>query len=259
MNVAVCGFGRAAKALCEKIAASEKHNLIIVICRDESKKAHKDIGEVLNDGKEYGIKIIPVSEAEKSLENTDLDIIIDFSHQEMAFPLIKLCGTVHADLIICTTNHSIEEISKFEYLAEIYDIGIAYCPNLTVGINLLMDFTKKVSQVCPDFNFEIIEKHPSDKRKPTATAQMISELIGQEEVPIHSVRLDGYVGVHEMIATNGVERITLSHESLSRQAFANGAILAAEFLRGRKGLYLMKDVISDLEEKAVVKEKKREY
>ena len=254
MNIAICGFGRAAKALCEKILAMEGYNLVMVLCRENSKNAYKDIGEIVG-AKDSGqkVSIIPISEAVKNLEGISLDLIVDFSHQEMAFPLIELCGAVRANLIICTTNHSIEEISRFEHLAEHYGIGIAYCPNLTVGINLLMDFCKKISQVCPDFDFEIIEMHPSDKKKPTATARMLSQAAGRENVPIHSVRLDGYVGVHKAIATDGVERIILSHESLSRQAFANGAILAAEFLKGKHGFYLMRDIITDLEERAAAK------
>lgn len=137
-------------------------------------------------------------------------------------------------------------------MAHSLGVGIVYAPNLTVGVNLLMEFVKKIANVLPDFDFEIIEKHPKDKAKVTATARMISQAINRGEVPIHSVRMNGYVGVHQVISTNGDERITITHESLTRRAFANGAILAAEFIQDKKQFFLMKDVIREIEEKALL-------
>lgn len=170
----------------------------------------------------------------------------------MALPLIEFCGKIGANLVLCTTNHTVEEISLFREMAHSLGVGIVYAPNLTVGVNLLMEFVKKIANVLPDFDFEIIEKHPKDKAKVTATARMISQAINRGEVPIHSVRMNGYVGVHQVISTNGDERITITHESLTRRAFANGAILAAEFIQDKKQFFLMKDVIREIEEKALL-------
>ena len=67
-------------------------------------------------------------------------------------------------------------------MAHSLGVGIVYAPNLTVGVNLLMEFVKKIANVLPDFDFEIIEKHPKDKAKVTATARMISQAINRGEV-----------------------------------------------------------------------------
>ncbi len=150
----------------------------------------------------------------------------------MASSLIDLCCKIKANLIICTTNHTVEEIRAFEQIASQNDFGIVYAPNLTIEINLLLAFTRKLAAVFGGGNYEIIERHPSVKPIPTATSRIIAQATGQEDIPIHSIRLDGYVGIHELIVTDGVERITICHESLSREAFAKGALTAAEFISG---------------------------
>lgn len=253
MNIVICGFGRAGKAMAEKVLYSDKHNLLMVLCRKESQNAGKDIGEILieNNKVDFGVKIIPIDEAAETLKDQKVDVVIDFSKREMALPLIDFCGKIGANLVLCTTNHTVEEISLFRELSSSLGVGIVYAPNLTVGVNLLMEFVKKVANVLADFDFEIIEKHPKDKAKVTATARMISQSINRGDIPIHAVRMNGYVGVHQVIATNGDERITVTHESLARRAFANGAILAADFIQGKKHFYLMKDVIKEIEEKAL--------
>ncbi len=247
MKLAICGFGRAAQALAKNILDHNAHTLQTVICRSTSTKQGMDIGEILyGKGRTVGIVITSPEKILDSQNAYDIDVVIDFSHRDMAFPLIELCGNLKANLVICTTNHSIEEISKFQDLSEKLNIGVVYAPNLTVGINLLMDFVKRLSKVFPDFDFEIIERHPKDKAPVTTTARMISQAIDKEDVPIHSVRLNGYVGVHEVTASNGYEKITIEHESFSRMAFANGALLAAEYIENKKGAYLMQDVVKHI-------------
>ena len=251
MRIVICGFGRAAKALAEKILKSADDQLVGVLCRKESKNAGKDIGELLYGDVRIGISVTPINESKEKYRDQNVDVVIDFSNREMATPLIHFCGAIGANCVICTTNHAVEEISHFQSLANELGIGIIYAPNLTIGINLLMDFAAKIGKVLSDFNFEIIEKHPIDKAPPTMTARLIAQAINRENIPIHSVRLDGYVGVHEVLATNGAEKISIEHESFSRQAFANGAIEAARFIIEKKGLFLMKDVIDALEQKVL--------
>lgn len=252
MNILLCGIGRAGKAMAEKILYSQDHTLVGVISRKGSEKAGKDLGEFLFPNNEVFLnkKIIPIDIIADELYEK-IDAVIDFSNRENAEPLIDLCGKIHANLVLCTTNHTVEEITLFKEKADSYGIGIVYCPNLTIGINLLMDFVSKLAKVCPGFDFEIIEKHPKDKARVTATARMISQRINRSNTQIHAVRMNGYVGVHEVVGSDGIERITITHESLSRQAFANGAILAAEFIKEKKGFHLMKDVIVELERKAI--------
>ena len=126
-------------------------------------------------------------------------------------------------------------------------LGAVYAPNLTLGINLLMDFASELSETLPsDFDFEIIERHFKEKSRVTATAKIIAEKIGRDDINISSVRLGGYVGIHEVTCANKNERITIIHESFSRQAFADGAVLAANFIKDKTGFYYMSDVVNEL-------------
>lgn len=254
MNIVICGFGRAGQALAKKILNSKSNHLEMIICRNTSANANNDIGDMLY-GVSNNIKITPIDVAEKLLLDKTIDVVIDFSHHDMAIQLLNFCGKINSNLVICTTNHSIEEISQFQYWAANKKIGVVYCPNLTIGINLLTEFTKKISKVFSNFDFEIIEKHPKDKKKPTATAKILAQNTGKDDISIHSIRMGGYIGYHQLIATDGIERITITHESLSREAFANGAILAAEFIQNKIGLFLMQDVINNLEKQEISPDK----
>lgn len=248
MNIVVCGYGKAGKVLIKEIISSQEYELAGVLCRDDSKNADIDVGWLINEDKqELDFNITRISDAEENLKDANVDVIIDFSNRTLALPLLELCGKIKSNLVICTTNHSAEEIGRFEQLAEHKAFGVVYAPNLTIGINLMLDFVKKISNVFDGFKYEVIERHPGNKPMPTATARIIAEAIDQENIPIHSVRMDGYIGVHELIATDGIERIMIQHESLSRSAFAKGALTAAKFLKGKQGLYFMKDVISALD------------
>lgn len=247
MNIVVCGYGKAGRALIETILRSKEDKLCCVICRDESSACGKNVGQVIY-GKDdlLNIPIVSLSDSFAFLCDKNIDIIIDFSNRIMAISLLELCKELKCNLVVCTTNHSAEEVQQFEQIAEKNSFGVVYAPNLTLGINLLLEFTRKLSIVYSDAKFEIIEKHPENKPIPTATSQIISQATGKENVPIHSVRLNGYIGVHELIISDGIERLIISHESLSREAFANGALSAARFVLGKKGLFFMKDVIEAL-------------
>lgn len=245
MNIIICGFGRAGQALAKVILQRQEDTLIGVITHDASNKIGEDIGTILGMG-EQGITIKALSKADDDFTSQDVDVIIDFSNHAMALPLIHLAGRLGSRLVICTTNHSYSEVSEFEMLAGTYGIGIVYAPNLTIGINLLIEFVEKLSRSLPEFDFRIVEKHRKDKAPVTNTARIIAQAIDREDTPIYSIRAGGYVGIHEVSAVGECERITVEHESFSREAFANGALLAARFLQDKTGYYEMRDVVRDI-------------
>lgn len=142
MKIAICGFGRAGKSLAKKVIDSKQNDLVMGICRNSSNNANMDVGELLFEVRN-GIKIVPIEKVVESIEKNDVDVVIDFSHHDMAEDLLRLCGEGRMNLVICTTNHTIEEISQLQHMADRYGIGVVYCPNLTLGINLLMEFIKK--------------------------------------------------------------------------------------------------------------------
>lgn len=247
MNLIVCGNGRAGKVMSETIIESESDSLLGTICRNTSEFDGKDLGELLGHACHYGVSIFSLDNARRHLrQNEKIDAVIDFSNKEATASLLEFCGEVGAALILCTTGFSEDETEAIRKRAEELNIGVVYAPNLTIGINLLMRFVSVIAKIFDNVNFEIIERHPKDKPQPTATAKLIREKTGSDGVPIHSVRLDGYVGVHEVIAKINDERMTIVHESLSRRAFASAALTAARFIQNKKGFFTMNEVVNSL-------------
>lgn len=246
MKVAVCGIGKAGQSLINMINDCQDIQLELVINRNESESIGKDIGHYMGQ-RNSGTYIYSIQNCEEILSDKKVDVVIDFSNRILTKEIIVICEKLGINLVICTTDFSQKEEKEIVEIGKRNTIGIVYAPNLTVGINLLMDFTRNVSQKLHGFNYEIIEYHRKEKRIPSATAQKISETIEGKNVPIHSVRAGDYTGVHEVIIANENESIKIVHESLNRGAFANGALLAARFILGRKGFYKMSDVVMELE------------
>lgn len=245
MNIAVCGLGRAGKELARKVILDPAHHLVMGICRDTSQTKGRDIGELLEMAPTETY-VYRLSECSQILAEKEVDVVIDFSGKDTSLKLAEICCKVQKNLVICTTNFTDSEQAFLKELGESGQFGLVYAPNLTVGINLLMEFVAKLSRILPEFDFEIVERHRKDKPRITTTARLIAKAIDRGETPISSVRAGGYVGIHEVTAASEEERITIEHESFSRKAFAKGALLAARFIEGKTGYYQMKDVVDDL-------------
>lgn len=244
MRIALCGLGRAGSTMAKVLLSADEQVLYVALCRDESSASGKDIGDIINISQQE-ITVTKLSEAVGALNNNKVDIIIDFSGRETTLQLLDICAKIGCGLVICTTDFTSKEVERFQSYPAKYGFGIVYAPNLTRGINILIEFIRKTSDMLFDFDFEIIERHRRDKSKPSTTANIIKSAIGRSNTPISSIRVGGYVGIHEVTAANENERITIIHESFSRNAFADGALMAAKFLCGKQGYYEMRDVLAN--------------
>ncbi len=250
INVAICGVGRAGLEVVRTIRDSRKFNIVAAFCRNKSEKAGLDIGELSLTGR-MGIAATPVSQASEVLSGTRVDVVIDFSNPEASWQMLDACKTCGIPCVVCTTGFTDEDLMRMQRVVRNGKMGVVYAPNVTLGINVLMSLLKTVARALPFFDYQITEIHHSRKTdRPSGTAKRIAEAIESElpdipvsHVPINSVRAGGYVGVHEVMAVGDYERISISHESFSRRAFAQGALMAAEFITGRRGWFYMEDVI----------------
>lgn len=247
MKIAICGMGRAGKVLARKILVEKQHKLVLILCREESQTRNLDVGELLNMPYQ-GIPVLSLIDFSKVYNKYDVDMVIDFSHIDTSLKLVTLCDKIGVNAVICTTNFSEKQKQFIQQICEKKNCGVVMASNLTLGINILIEFVEKMSKVLTGFDFEIIERHRKDKPRITTTAKMIAKAINRKDVPISSIRVGGYVGVHEVTAANENERITIIHESFSREAFADGALMAAIFLEKKKGYYTMSDVINELKQ-----------
>lgn len=245
MNIALCGLGKAGTEFVRymnSLGPAATDRLTTVLCRDSSASAGKAVAEltgIVTSGDLYVQKIADYLEKRRFYPP---HVVIDFSAISTTFDLLKLCLALGINLVICPTDFSPRQIGQIREQAESGNIGVMYAPTLTPGVNVLINFVEQFSRNFPGYNFAIEERHPKAKSAPSRTATYIASAICRDNIPTHSIRLDGYTGIHEVTATDGFERLTIAHESFSRSAFARGALLAAHFLEGKKGFFSINEV-----------------
>jgi len=193
---------------------------------------------------------------------TDAGVIIDFSHHSCTNELLEYAVGHSIPVVVATTGQTEDEMAAIFSAAE--KIPVFYSANMSMGIAITAQFARRVAELMPDAEIEIVETHHDQKLdSPSGTALLLAERIKEvrpgsvivcgrsghgkrekNEIGIHSLRLGGVVGEHSVIFDNGEESITVTHRAGDRSLFAAGALKAARFLAGRaKGLYDMRDVV----------------
>lgn len=178
--------------------------------------------------------ILPITRSTPR-RSLDCDVLIDVSSP--AALLENLSANV--PIVIGTTGHldftPIEQASK--------RLPIFYSPNFSLGIALLRKIGAEIARRFPS-DIDLIETHHAQKKDtPSGTALQLAQIA--PNVHIHSLRSGKVVGEHMLIFNTAEERITLSHEVHSREAYARGALAAARFLVGKPpGLYGMDNLLA---------------
>ena len=191
------------------------------------------------------------------------DVIIDFSHHSAIGALTEFAKKTKMPLVVATTGHTDEEIALIREAAKV--VPVFHSANMSLGVALLVELAKTAAKAMPDAEIEIIEKHHNRKLDaPSGTALMIANSIKEvrpkstftlgragmakrtpSEIGIHAIRMGNIVGEHEVIVGTDTQTITLKHEAHDRALFAEGAVVAAEFLvKQMSGLYTMQDIIN---------------
>ncbi|MDD4768092.1 MAG: dihydrodipicolinate reductase C-terminal domain-containing protein, partial [Desulfotomaculaceae bacterium] len=124
--------------------------------------------------------------------------------------------------------------------------AVLYSPNITLGINFLIEASKVLQRIAPNADIEIIEEHFRDKKDISGTALRIAEDLGlNTKKHVNSIRVGGIVGKHEVVFGLPNQTIRIVHESLNRAAFGQGAIYAAKWLMQKaKGIYTMEEAVA---------------
>ena len=215
-----------------------------------------------------GVDITPVSIPEAPVYTAyadvkeEVDCIIDFSHHTATPALLEYATEKNIPVVLCTTGHDEAEIALIKKAAE--KIALFHSANMSLGVALLCELARITAKTFPDADIEIIEKHHNRKLDaPSGTALLLAREIqkirekaffsfgrqGQakrmnDEIGIHAVRMGNIVGEHEVIVGTDTQTITLKHEAHSRSLFAEGAIVAADFIKDKcAGLYDMHSMI----------------
>jgi 4-hydroxy-tetrahydrodipicolinate reductase len=176
---------------------------------------------------------------EQAIEGSSPDVVVDFSVPESAAANASLCLARGVHAVVGTTGITQEQLERLRRDAAGSDANCLIAPNFAIGAVLMMEAAKLAAQNMPDC--EIIELHHDQKLDaPSGTAKRTAELIadatGGGEPPIHSVRLPGLVAHQEVIFGGLGQTLTIRHDSISRESFMPGVLLAVRKVGGLDGL-----------------------
>lgn len=234
MKIILSGYGKMGKMVAEK-CKTRGHEVVLVLDRPE------DWRTIPND--------------------LDLDMVIDFSHPDAAFENIVRCLDLGWPIVVGTTGwlHRLEEVKSL-----VAEKGgtLFYAPNYSIGMNMVFRLNRQLAWLVNQTGYqlrirEVHHVHKADAPSGTAI-QLANDLIARVEgidewklgteasagvLPIEAIREGEVNGIHEVIAESSADIITLRHEAYSREGFAFGAVLAAEFIYGKTGVFNMEDLL----------------
>ena len=179
----------------------------------------------------------------------DVDVAIDFSTPETAFNNISHAIKNNIPIISGTTGW-LEKLEEIKKLCTKHNGAFLYASNFSIGVNMFFKINTELAKLMQDKNYKtsISETHHLEKLdKPSGTAKTLSEDIHKElkiTPNIISHRIEKKIGTHEIIYESAIDNIKIVHEAKSRDGFALGALKAAEWIKNKKGIFSMQDVLS---------------
>ena len=236
MKIALIGYGKMGKAI-EEIAVSRGHKIVLKVSIEN-----------LEDNTIARIK--------------EADVAIEFTGPESAYDNIIRCLEAGTPVVSGSTGW----LSRLEEVKEECrkkNGTFLYASNFSVGVNIFFEVNKRLAalmQPHPEYNVQITEIHHTEKKDaPSGTAITLAEQILEkisrkkewvnhisdnlDELEILSERIDPAPGTHTIEYSSPIDTITITHTAHNRRGFATGAVLAAEFIAGKKGIYQMSNVL----------------
>ena len=237
MNIALIGYGKMGKEI-EKIALRKGHTIVLKVDVDNA-------------------TTYTIDELKKA------DVAIEFSTPETAINNIYKCFDAGVPIVVGTTGwlDKLEDVKKKR--AE-KDQTLFYASNYSIGVNLFFkvnEYLAKLMNAFPEYNVTMEEIHHIHKLDaPSGTAiSLANQVIGQmeskqkwvnettnnkNELSIISKRIDEVPGTHTVTYSSAVDEISMTHTAHNRKGFAEGAVVAAEWLKGKKGVFGMNDLMN---------------
>ena len=237
MNIALIGYGKMGKAI-EKIAIEKGHQITAIV---DSKNP---------------IELMNIN---------NIDVAIEFTRPELARKHMVYCLEKGLPIVVGTTAWK-EDLPAITELVNKQNGSLVHASNFSIGVNLFFEMNKKLAKIMeahPAYKLEMTEIHHTQKLdKPSGTAVTLAEeiieqntnynhwrlaedneLVNENEFFIHALREENVPGTHLISYESQIDSIHFEHVAHTRDGFALGAIVAAEWLQNKKGIFTMKDVL----------------
>jgi 4-hydroxy-tetrahydrodipicolinate reductase len=236
MNIALIGYGKMGKAI-EQIAVQHGHHIVLKI-----NSANVDQLD--------------------HLDNFTIDVAIEFTNPTSAKENVLKCLKKQIP-VVCGTTGWKEQVGSVELATAQFNTAFLIASNFSIGVNLFFELNSYLANLMnnyTDYAIQIKETHHTAKKDaPSGTAISLAEqIIEQNEIkkhwhlgatnddaiiPIEALREDPAPGTHEITYSSIIDDISIKHTAHNRNGFALGAVLAAEYLQNKKGIFTMKDVL----------------
>ena len=239
MKIAILGYGKMGKEL-ERIALERNHEIILII--DEQSFTGEDIAKLKT-----------------------ADVALEFSVPSAAYNNITTCFDAGVPVVSGTTGW-MERMEEIKTECKKKNAAFFYAPNFSIGVNIFFELNRKLASLMHNqIGYEPVMReihHVHKKDKPSGTALKLADDIlrsnsirkkwkladessemPKDELRIIAERKDEVAGYHEVKYISEVDEILISHNAFSRKGFVLGAMLAAEWLHGKKGIFDMNDLL----------------
>ncbi|GGW31042.1 4-hydroxy-tetrahydrodipicolinate reductase [Arenibacter certesii] len=231
MNIALFGYGKMGKMI-EQIALNRNHNIVAKIDVDTTE-----------------------------INFSEIDVAIDFSMPNAAFNNIKMCMVNNIPLI-CGTTGWLEDYENAVRICKENNGAFIYASNFSLGVNLFFELNSYLAKMMGNlkqYQVSMEEIHHTQKLDaPSGTAITLAEGVINEtdysgwkldtananEIPITAKRINDTPGTHTVNYNSEVDSIEIKHTAHNREGFALGAVVAAEWILDKKGVFTMKDVLN---------------
>lgn len=229
MKIALIGYGAMGK-LIRTLAEEKSHEIAVVIDESDANLSIEELAKKL--------KVAHTA--------------IDFSSAEAVRKNAEACLAAGVPLVEGTTGWNVEK-EAIRKLIEERNGAFVFGANFSVGVNLfyrIADYAAELISKFEDYEAFIEEQHHSRKKdQPSGTALKLKEIVGKhftKEFSVSATRAGHIPGTHRVGFDGAADQILLEHTARVRDGFAAGAILAAEWIVGRKGFYEFTDVIEEI-------------
>ena len=231
MKIALLGYGRMGKTI-EQIALKRGHDIVLTVDKDDT-----------------------------DFDITKADVAIDFSIPSVAFQNISMCLENNVPVISGTTGW-LERYDQAIALCKEKNGAFIYASNFSLGVNIFFELNTVLAKMMKnlgEYNVNMEEIHHTQKLDaPSGTAISLANGIienhkgykawqldeaAENTLPIVAKRIPDVPGTHTINYESDVDTITIEHVAHNRQGFALGAVVAAEWLVGKRGIFSMKDVL----------------